>query len=130
MGRVSGDRLTKLVEQLLVLLVRWRQRWRVSLWRPLCVRSGRNPVTNPIVKSRLFYVVCQSRRRNNGLLVRMDRRPGSGMGATGVTGGRDVAGAGTLFLLIAPQPAPEPKKYQDEEDATTDSAADDRPWRV
>ena len=147
MSRLSGDRLTELVEQLLVLLVRRQgrgQRRRVSLWRPLwrplCVHSGRNPI--PIDKSRLLYVVCQSRRRNSGLLVpvAMDRRPGSGMGASSVAGVGDVASvvdvarvvdvAGTLFLLIAFQAAPKPKKYQDEKDATADSAADDRPWRV
>lgn len=92
------------------------------------MHSWRDPVANPIVESRLFYVVCQSRRRNSGLLVPMDRRPGSGMGGSDVARAVDVAG--TLFLLITTQPAPEPKKYQDEKDGTAGSTADDRPWRI
>lgn len=103
------------------------------MWSLWCVHKGR---TSLICKSRLFYVVCQCLRRNSGLLVPSHRRSGpsdrrSSRGASGVTGAAGVANiAGTLLLLIATQPAPEPKKYQDDKDATTDSAADDRPRRV
>jgi hypothetical protein len=113
-----GDRLTKLVEGLLLLLVRWRQRSRGSVW-PLCVLSS---IANPIAKCCLFYVVCQSRRRNNMLLV--PTAGGSGVASDGA----GVAGvACALFLLTATQPAPEAKKYQKEKDSAADGAANDRP---
>ncbi len=99
------------------------------MW-PLCpVHEGRTS----LIKSRLFYVVCLSQRWNK-LLVPGDRRSGpgdrrSGRGASGVAGVANAAG--TLFLLlIATQPKPEPKKYQDDKDAAADSATDDRPRRV
>ena len=49
----------------------------------------------------------------------------------GVAGIAGIANAAvTPFLLTATQPAPEPKKYQDDKDAAADSATDDRPRRV
>jgi hypothetical protein len=115
-------RLLLLVEHLLLLLVRRRE----SMW-PMCVPSGRNSIPNPMAESRLLHVVCQSRRRNSGLLgVPADGGPGGG--SSGVA---DVTGvAGALFLLIVAHPAPKPKKYQDNQNAAADGASDYRQRRV
>lgn len=120
-----SDRLTELVEYLLLLLVRWNQKRRKSM-RVLCVL---NAIANPRTKSCLLHVVCQSWRRNSSLLVWGQRSSTHGRSGRGASDGAGVAGgiAGTLFLLIAIRPAPEPKKHQEEKDAAADGATDDRP---